>query len=49
MIPTVAGRIYLVTAHQMIDMKEETYKIIHDIADETVGRLHWPTPRSAVP
>lgn len=39
MIPTVAGRIYLATAHQMIDMKEETYKIIHDIADETVGEI----------
>ena len=39
MIPTVAGRIYLATAHQMIDMKEETYKIIHDIVDETVGEI----------
>ena len=39
MIPTIAGRIYLATAHQMLDMKEETYKIIHDIADETVGEI----------
>lgn len=39
MIPTVAGRIYLATAHQMMDMKQETYKIIHDIADETVGEI----------
>ncbi len=39
MIPTVAGRIYLATAHQMISMKEETYKIIRDIADETMGTI----------
>ena len=39
MVPTVAGRIYLATAHQMMDMKQETYKIIHDIADETVGEI----------
>lgn len=39
MIPTVAGRIYLATAHKMMDMKEETYKIIRDIADETVGTI----------
>lgn len=39
MIPTVAGRIYLATAHQMLSMKEETYKIIRDIADETMGTI----------
>lgn len=39
MIPTYAGRIYLNTAHQMIDMKRETYKIIHDISEETAGEL----------
>ena len=27
MIPTFAGRIYLRTAHQIVDMKKETYRI----------------------
>ena len=35
MIPTFAGKVYLATAHRMIDMKKETYKIIHDISNET--------------
>lgn len=39
MIPTFAGRIYLSTAHQMIDMKRETYKIIHDISGERCGEI----------
>lgn len=39
MIPTFAGKIYLATAHQMIDMKKETYKILHDISDETYGEI----------
>lgn len=39
MIPTYAGRIYLATARQMLDMKQETYKIIHDIAKETSGEI----------
>ncbi|MDO4328854.1 MAG: LysR family transcriptional regulator [Lachnospiraceae bacterium] len=39
MIPTFAGRIYLSTAHQMLDMKRETYKIIHDISEETTGEI----------
>lgn len=39
MIPTFAGRIYLTTAHQIIDMKQETYKIIRDISEETAGEI----------
>lgn len=39
MIPTLAGRIYLSTARQMIDMKKETYKIIHDISEENTGEI----------
>lgn len=39
MIPTYAGRIYLSTARLMVDMKQETYKIIHDIAEETAGEI----------
>lgn len=39
MIPTFAGRIYLTTAHQMVDMKRETYKIIHDISEENTGEI----------
>lgn len=39
MIPTYAGRIYLATAQRMVDMKQETYKIIHDIAEENAGEI----------
>ena len=39
MIPTFAGKVYLATAHRMIDMKKETYKIIHDISNETAGEI----------
>ncbi len=39
MIPTFAGRIYLATAHQMVDMKQETYKILHEISKETAGEI----------
>ena len=39
MIPTYAGRIYLATARQMVDMKQETYKIIRDIAEENSGEI----------
>lgn len=39
MIPTFAGKVYLATAHRMIDMKKETYKIIHDISNETSGEI----------
>ncbi len=39
MIPTFAGRIYLATAHQIVDMKKETYKIIYDISEENSGEI----------
>ena len=39
MIPTYAGRIYLDTAKKMLNMKEETYKILHDIADMKRGEI----------
>lgn len=39
MIPTCAGRIYLSTASRMVDMKKETYKIIHDISEENAGEI----------
>lgn len=39
MVPTFAGRIYLTTAHRMLDMKNETYKIIRDISEETAGEI----------
>ncbi len=39
MIPTFAGKIYLATAHRMIDMKQETYKIIRDISNENSGEI----------
>lgn len=39
MIPTFAGKIYLSTARQMVDMKKETYKIIQDISNETAGEI----------
>ena len=39
MIPTFAGKVYLATAHRMIDMKKETYKIMHDISNETAGEI----------
>jgi len=39
MVPTFAGRIYLTTARQMLDLKQETYKIIHDISGERCGEI----------
>lgn len=39
MIPTFAGRIYLRTAHQIVDMKQETYRIISDISEENTGEI----------
>lgn len=39
MVPTLAGRIYLETAHKMLDMKAEAYKVIRDIAEERVGEI----------
>lgn len=39
MIPTYAGRMYLTTARQMVDMKQQTYRIIHDICEENTGEI----------
>ena len=39
MVPTYAGKIYLATARQMIDMKEQTYHIIRDIGEENTGEI----------
>ena len=39
MIPTFAGKLYLTTAHRMVDMKKETYKIIRDISEENAGEI----------
>lgn len=39
MIPTYAGNIYLASARQMIDMKEQTYRIIRDIGEENTGEI----------
>ena len=39
MVPTLAGQIYLNTARKMIEMKEDTYKIIKDIANEDIGEI----------
>ena len=39
MIPTFAGKLYLATAHRMVDMKKETYKIIWDISEENAGEI----------
>ena len=33
MVPTLSGKIYINTAKRMIEMKEDTYKIIRDIAN----------------
>lgn len=39
MIPTFAGKVYLSAARQMIALKMETYKIIHDVAEENAGEI----------
>ncbi|WP_124065569.1 LysR family transcriptional regulator [Clostridium sp. E02] len=39
MIPTFAGRIYLNAAHQIADLKQETYKIIRDVSGERCGEI----------
>nr|WP_298054219.1 LysR family transcriptional regulator [uncultured Lachnoanaerobaculum sp.] len=39
MVPTLAGKIYISTAKRMIEMKEDTYRIIHDIANEDYGEI----------
>ncbi|MGL5438100.1 MAG: LysR family transcriptional regulator [Lachnospiraceae bacterium] len=39
MIPTFAGNTYLAAARQMLIMKEDTYRIIQDVAAETGGEI----------
>lgn len=39
MVPTYAGTIYLEAAKKMLDLKDETYKILHDIADMKKGEI----------
>lgn len=39
MVPTLSGKIYINTAKRMIEMKEDTYKIIRDIANEDYGEI----------
>ncbi len=39
MIPTYAGEIYLETARKMLMMKEDTYRILQDIADMKKGQI----------
>lgn len=39
MLPTYAGNVYLDNARKMLYMKEETYKILHDIADMKKGEI----------
>ncbi len=51
MTPTFAGKIYLATAHRIIDMKQETYKIIRDVANENTGEIsiaHTPEAGAAM-
>jgi DNA-binding transcriptional LysR family regulator len=39
MIPTYAGQVYLNTARNILQQKEETYKILHDISDMKRGEI----------
>lgn len=39
MTPTFAGQLYLTTARQMIGMKDDTYRIIQDVAEENTGEI----------
>lgn len=39
MIPTFAGRVYLRSAHQIMNIKQETYRIISDISEENTGEI----------
>lgn len=39
MTPTFAGNIYLTTAKQMLAMRDDTYRIIQDITEETAGEI----------
>lgn len=50
MIPTEAGHIYLKNAHQMLDLKQDTYKKLADLSDEQSGhiRLAYSPERGAM-
>lgn len=39
--PTLAGRIYLRSCEKILDVRNETYKIIRDIAAEDVGEISF--------
>jgi len=39
MVPTPAGRIYLDKAREIVRIKNEAYRIIHDYADESAGEI----------
>ena len=41
---TEAGRVYVDYAEKMLAMKNEAYRVIHDIADQRRGTLAWPLP-----
>lgn len=38
--PTQAGIIYLQNAHEIIKIKKNTYSLLQDLADSTIGELH---------
>lgn len=50
MIPTEAGHIYLKNAHQMLDLKQDTYKKLADLSNEQSGhiRLAYSPERGAM-
>lgn len=39
MVPTFAGQTYLAAAHQILDLKQQTYRTIHDISNEESGEI----------
>lgn len=39
MVPTYAGNVYLEAARRILGIKEETYKILSDIADMRKGEI----------
>ena len=38
-IPTYAGRVYLKAAQKMVDIRDETYKMLHDISNVKRGEI----------
>ncbi|MDO4620690.1 MAG: LysR family transcriptional regulator [Lachnospiraceae bacterium] len=41
LIPTLAGRLYISSARQILNIREDTYRIIRDIASEEVGEISF--------